>query len=163
MNIHVAFQSWSPSLQVQEVFQNSFPIPRQLFCSLIPGGVTAPRTPWDGITPHSCGQQRSQTRQSLLTSGHTPFCSTPHPTCPNSLTTPSLPGAKCQGLYTKLQSWGTALGGGAKRGESGYWICQHCPGLQGQVTLETQPLEWEWPTHKVQGQPSGGRGGGWRC
>lgn len=113
--------------------------PRQLFCSLIPGGVTAPRTPWDGVTPHSCGYQKSQPRQSLLTSGHTPFCSTPHPICPISFTTPSLPGAKGKGHYSKLQSWGTALGGGARRGESGYWICQHCswvarPGYPGNPT-----------------------------
>lgn len=144
-------------------FQNSVPIPRQLFCSLIPGGVTAPRTPWDGVTPHSCGHQKSQPRQSLLTSGHTPFCSTLHPTCPISFTTPSLPGAKGQGHYSKLQSWGQPWGveQGGENQVTG--SASTAAGLQGQVTLETQPLEWEWPTHKVQGQPSGGQGGGWRC
>lgn len=37
------------SFRVQDAFQNSLPIPRQLFWSLVPGGVTAPTMPWDGV------------------------------------------------------------------------------------------------------------------
>lgn len=143
-------------------FQNSFPTPTALLLL----------DPWWGHSPQNalgwCYSPQLwvpevTAKAKFAHLRNTPFCSTPHPTCPISFTTPSLPGAKGQGHYSKLQSWGTALGGGARRGESGYWICRTAAGLQGQVTLETRPLEWERPTHKVQGQPSGGRCGGWRC
>lgn len=49
MNTHVAFKAWFQSLQVQETFQNSSPTLRQLFCSLISGGVTALRMLWGGV------------------------------------------------------------------------------------------------------------------
>lgn len=144
-------------------FQNSFPMPRELFCSLIPGGVTAPRMPWDGVTPHSCGYQKSQPRQSLLTSGiphsaalHTQLAQSPSPHS-------AYLGLKVKATTLSFraggQPWGVGQGGENQVTGS----ASTAAGLQGQVTLETRPLEWEWPTHKVQGQPSGGRCGGWRC